>query len=63
MNMGDKAILVKDVFSVFDKAKKKALGKRNEEVTIISTPLPAVIIENKKGERFSTHISSLIIKT
>lgn len=63
--MDRKAILNEDEFSCFgvQDTKRKPYGKRGEEVTVISESLPALIVETKKGDRFSVHIDKVTFKT
>ena len=49
-------------FGIEDK-NRKPYAKRGDEVTIIFESLPAMIVENKKGERFAININKLTIKT
>lgn len=63
--MDKKATLAQDEFSCFGIQDKdrKPYGKRGEEVKVISESLPALIVENKRGERFPVHIDKVNFKT
>lgn len=63
--MDRKAILGEDEYSCFgiQDTKRKPYGKRGEEVKVISESWPALIVENKRGERFPVHIDKVTFKT
>lgn len=63
--MNNEVILNEDVYSNFNIADKdrRPYGKRLEKVTIVFESLPALIVENKRGERFSVNVSKVTFKT
>ncbi len=62
MTPGDECRLSCHVFSNFrKKSEPEQYGKRNEIVIIISISEPAVIVENKKGNRYAVNLEKLII--
>lgn len=49
-----------DIFTLFKKGKEpKIVAKRNEVVKIVFISTPAVIVESKRGERFTVNVSKL----
>lgn len=57
-------LLNEDVYSNFDiNAKdRKPYGKKGEEVTVVEERLPALIVETKKGIRFSVNVDKVTFK-
>ncbi len=54
--VGEKVVLVSDVFSNFNGKKgKEHYGKKGDEVEIISESFPAVIVKGKDGNIFTTN--------
>lgn len=65
LSLHDEVTLNEDVYSNFDIHSKdrKLYGKKMDKVTVVFESLPALIVETKKGERFTVNVNKVIFKS